>query len=112
MKVRSAVKKMCKSCQLTRRKRRVYVVCSAHPKHKQRQGFHTATSSTASTFSSVPSFALHSPLTRKSNSVSQSTFSSPVGLPSQTQAADSALNSILLQDFTSFLAKRGIFVKP
>lgn len=37
MKVRTSVKKMCRECKTTRRKKRVYVICS-NPKHKQRQG--------------------------------------------------------------------------
>ncbi|KAF2230310.1 hypothetical protein EV356DRAFT_344941 [Viridothelium virens] len=38
MKVRSSVKKLCESCKSVRRKGRVYIICSANPKHKQRQG--------------------------------------------------------------------------
>ncbi len=38
MKVRSSVKPMCKDCQVIKRKGRVTVICSANPKHKQRQG--------------------------------------------------------------------------
>ncbi|HOZ37043.1 MAG TPA: 50S ribosomal protein L36 [bacterium] len=37
MKVRASVKKMCRDCQIIRRKKRVRVVCK-NPKHKQRQG--------------------------------------------------------------------------
>lgn len=37
MKVRSSVKKICKDCQVVRRKGRVYIVCKIK-KHKQRQG--------------------------------------------------------------------------
>ncbi|PIR05989.1 50S ribosomal protein L36 [Candidatus Jorgensenbacteria bacterium CG_4_10_14_0_8_um_filter_39_13] len=37
MKVRSSVKKICKSCKTVRRQGRLYVVCK-NPKHKQRQG--------------------------------------------------------------------------
>ncbi|MBP6942527.1 MAG: 50S ribosomal protein L36 [Candidatus Buchananbacteria bacterium] len=37
MKVRSSVKKMCKDCQVIRRRGRVVVICKT-PKHKQRQG--------------------------------------------------------------------------
>ncbi|MDP3785363.1 MAG: 50S ribosomal protein L36 [bacterium] len=37
MKVRASVKKICVSCKVVRRKRRLYVICS-NPKHKQRQG--------------------------------------------------------------------------
>ncbi|MBI2514722.1 50S ribosomal protein L36 [Candidatus Wolfebacteria bacterium] len=38
MKVRSSVKKICKSCKIARRRGRVYVLCPKNPKHKQRQG--------------------------------------------------------------------------
>jgi ribosomal protein L36 len=38
MKVRSSVKKMCKDCKIIRRNGIVRVICSANPKHKQRQG--------------------------------------------------------------------------
>ncbi|WKZ24443.1 MAG: 50S ribosomal protein L36 [Patescibacteria group bacterium] len=37
MKVRASVKKICKDCQIIRRKGRVMVICKT-PKHKQRQG--------------------------------------------------------------------------
>ncbi|NCO80099.1 50S ribosomal protein L36 [Candidatus Falkowbacteria bacterium CG_4_9_14_3_um_filter_38_19] len=37
MKVRASVKKICKDCQILRRKGRVRVICQ-NPKHKQRQG--------------------------------------------------------------------------
>ena len=41
MKVRSAVRRLCKSCRIVRRRGRVYVVCKRNPRHKQRQGIHT-----------------------------------------------------------------------
>lgn len=41
MRVRSAVKRMCDACKIVRRRGRVYVICSANRKHKQRQGFAT-----------------------------------------------------------------------
>ncbi|MBI5731984.1 MAG: 50S ribosomal protein L36 [Candidatus Magasanikbacteria bacterium] len=37
MKVRSSVKKICKDCQILRRRGRVVVICKT-PKHKQKQG--------------------------------------------------------------------------
>ncbi|OWB79017.1 hypothetical protein B5S32_g3226 [[Candida] boidinii] len=37
-KIRTSVKKFCSECFITRRKGRVYVLCKANPKHKQRQG--------------------------------------------------------------------------
>ncbi|KAK7264923.1 hypothetical protein RJT34_32536 [Clitoria ternatea] len=41
MKVRSSVKKMCEFCRTVKRRGRVYVLCTANPKHKQRQGIAT-----------------------------------------------------------------------
>jgi large subunit ribosomal protein L36 len=38
MKVRASVKRVCEQCKIVRRKGRVYVICSANPRHKQRQG--------------------------------------------------------------------------
>jgi large subunit ribosomal protein L36 len=38
MKVRASVKRICESCKLVRRKGRIYVICSADARHKQRQG--------------------------------------------------------------------------
>jgi ribosomal protein L36 len=35
MKVRSAVRKFCDSCSIVKRKGKIYVICSANPKHKQ-----------------------------------------------------------------------------
>jgi large subunit ribosomal protein L36 len=37
MKVRASVKKICKNCQIVRRRGVVRVLCS-NPRHKQRQG--------------------------------------------------------------------------
>ncbi len=37
MKVRSSVRKMCEKCYFVRRNGHLYVMCSANPKHKQRQ---------------------------------------------------------------------------
>ncbi|KAL3690274.1 hypothetical protein R1sor_016583 [Riccia sorocarpa] len=39
MKVRAAVRRLCEFCRVVRRRNRVYVLCTANPKHKQRQGF-------------------------------------------------------------------------
>ncbi|KAH7546381.1 uncharacterized protein LOC107406283 [Ziziphus jujuba] len=41
MKVRSSVKKMCEFCRTVKRRGRVFVLCTANPKHKQRQGVST-----------------------------------------------------------------------
>ncbi len=38
MKVRASVRKICDKCYFVRRNGRLYVMCSANPKHKQRQG--------------------------------------------------------------------------
>lgn len=38
MKVRSSVKRICENCKIIRRKGVVRVICSADPRHKQRQG--------------------------------------------------------------------------
>mmetsp|Transcript_18939 Transcript_18939/g.26681 ORF Transcript_18939/g.26681 Transcript_18939/m.26681 type:complete len:115 (-) Transcript_18939:80-424(-) len=42
MKVRSALRRVCKQCYFVRRKGVLYVYCKRMPKHKQRQGFHTS----------------------------------------------------------------------
>ena len=38
MKVRASVKKMCNQCKVIKRKGVIRVICTADPKHKQRQG--------------------------------------------------------------------------
>ncbi len=38
MKVRASVRKMCNQCKVIKRKGVIRVICSADPKHKQRQG--------------------------------------------------------------------------
>ncbi|MEN8126918.1 MAG: 50S ribosomal protein L36 [Planctomycetota bacterium] len=38
MKVRSSVKRICEKCKVIRRKGVLRVICSANPRHKQRQG--------------------------------------------------------------------------
>lgn len=38
MKVRASVRKMCIQCKIIKRKGVIRVICSADPKHKQRQG--------------------------------------------------------------------------
>ena len=53
MKTKSSIKRMCRECRIVRRRGRLFVVCTASKKHKQRQGFHTlATSSSSSSSSS------------------------------------------------------------
>ncbi|VFP78648.1 50S ribosomal protein L36 [Candidatus Erwinia haradaeae] len=38
MKVCTSVRRLCRHCKIIRRNRIVRVICSAEPKHKQRQG--------------------------------------------------------------------------
>ena len=38
MKVRASIKRRCEQCKIVRRKGRVFVICRAEPRHKQRQG--------------------------------------------------------------------------
>ncbi|MCW8196252.1 50S ribosomal protein L36 [Proteobacteria bacterium 005FR1] len=38
MKVRASVKKICRRCKMVRRKGVLRVICTAEPRHKQRQG--------------------------------------------------------------------------
>ena len=38
MKVRASVKTICRNCKVIKRNGVVRVICSADPKHKQRQG--------------------------------------------------------------------------
>lgn len=38
MKVRTSIKTVCRNCKIVRRKGVLRVICSAEPKHKQRQG--------------------------------------------------------------------------
>jgi len=38
MKVQPSVKKICRNCKVIKRKGVIRVICSADPKHKQRQG--------------------------------------------------------------------------
>ena len=38
MKVRASVVRMCQHCTIIKRKGVLRVICSEHPKHKQRQG--------------------------------------------------------------------------
>ncbi|MCP4593809.1 MAG: 50S ribosomal protein L36 [bacterium] len=38
MKVRASVKRICENCKIIKRKGVVRVICTANPRHKQRQG--------------------------------------------------------------------------
>ena len=44
MKVKSAVRRLCKYCNLVRRKNIIKVTCIKNPRHAQKQGFHTLNS--------------------------------------------------------------------
>jgi len=37
MRVQSSIKKICRHCQIVKRKGKLYIICK-NPKHKQRQG--------------------------------------------------------------------------
>jgi ribosomal protein L36 len=60
MKVRVALRKMCKSCKTVVRGGRCYVICSADPKHKQRQGFASAASALQEALSAAQAGSLGS----------------------------------------------------
>lgn len=38
MKVKASVKRICKSCQIVKRRGKLRVICKAEPRHKQVQG--------------------------------------------------------------------------
>ena len=42
MKTKSAIKRLCKHCKIVKRRGRNFVICKKNPRHKQRQGYHTA----------------------------------------------------------------------
>nr|YP_010974719.1 ribosomal protein L36 [Korthalsella rubra]WNR57296.1 ribosomal protein L36 [Korthalsella rubra] len=37
MKKKTSVRQICEKCRLIRRRRRIIVICSTNPRHKQRQ---------------------------------------------------------------------------
>ncbi|KAM0937013.1 putative ribosomal protein L36 [Dioscorea sansibarensis] len=75
MKVRSSVKKLCEFCKTIKRRGRVYVICTANPKHKQRQGISTfAYEGPLPPLSSEVAAAAQEPTTPK--------YSWPIGLAS------------------------------
>jgi len=41
MKVQTSLRKMCEACYFVRRGKKLYMRCTAHPRHKRRQGFST-----------------------------------------------------------------------
>lgn len=75
MKVRVAVKRLCKDCKVVKRRGRLRVVCKSNPKHKQRQPFSTQSSSPSPSSASSSSSSL-SP----SSSVTTATVSNYYGL--------------------------------
>lgn len=50
MKVRSALKQMCKKCKIIKRGKKQLVICPENPRHKQRQNFSTLATGLASSF--------------------------------------------------------------
>ena len=42
MRVKKAIRRLCRSCYVVKRKGRLYVYCKANTRHKQRQKFSTA----------------------------------------------------------------------
>ncbi|CAL9045504.1 unnamed protein product [Musa banksii] len=78
MKVRSSVKKLCEFCRTVKRRGRVYVLCTANPKHKQRQGI-----STFAYEGPVPSAS--SEVAKKQEQEPSVTNFWPIGLPSLLQ---------------------------
>ncbi|URE08064.1 ribosomal protein [Musa troglodytarum] len=81
MKVRSSVKKLCEFCRTVKRRGRVYVLCTANPKHKQRQGI-----STFAYEGPVPSAS--SEVARKQEQEPPVTNFWPIGLASLLQKQD------------------------
>mmetsp|Transcript_7522 Transcript_7522/g.21874 ORF Transcript_7522/g.21874 Transcript_7522/m.21874 type:complete len:86 (-) Transcript_7522:57-314(-) len=47
MRVKKAVKRICRQCYVVRRKGRIYVRCKDNPRHKQRQKFSTVAATAA-----------------------------------------------------------------
>mmetsp|Transcript_5408 Transcript_5408/g.6842 ORF Transcript_5408/g.6842 Transcript_5408/m.6842 type:complete len:81 (+) Transcript_5408:188-430(+) len=79
MKVRSAVKRLCRNCKVVKRRRRVFVICKENPKHKQRQGFSTlAASNTNSNLQTLEIAATN--YTFNSPAVLNHMFSNPLTL--------------------------------
>ena len=75
MKVKVAIKRMCKDCKIVRRRGRLRVVCKSNPRHKQRQPFSTAAGAASSPLGGGEalgvgaSFAPDSPLSLKCGGV-------------------------------------------
>ncbi|KAJ4766561.1 Ribosomal protein [Rhynchospora pubera] len=83
MKVRSSVKKLCEFCRTVKRRGRVYILCKAERKHKQRQGF--------STLAAPPPAPSPAPFPSSSGTMKQgasSTINWPLGLAALLKKAD------------------------
>jgi ribosomal protein L36 len=57
MKVRTSIRKICASCKTVRRGRKNFVICSANPRHKQRQGLATLAGGAALEAGAAPATA-------------------------------------------------------
>ena len=82
MKTKSAIKRLCKHCKIVKRRGRNFVICKKNPRHKQRQGFHTATgaaSMAVNTLNNKSSFILPTFDFNNSNKNMDSTISSCKG---------------------------------
>eukprot|EP00611_Tribonema_gayanum_P023360 TRINITY_DN4895_c0_g1_i1.p3 TRINITY_DN4895_c0_g1~~TRINITY_DN4895_c0_g1_i1.p3 ORF type:complete len:125 (-),score=28.35 TRINITY_DN4895_c0_g1_i1:509-883(-) len=120
MKVRSALRRVCKDCYFVRRKGVLYVYCKRMPKHKQRQGFHTSCPCCAPAM--VPTGGSSgSALWQQQQapaSVVYASFNQPLGtgalaaawrLPAQAEAQRSlaqGLRDIINRPFAAFMARR------
>lgn len=51
MRITTALKRLCRECKVVKRGKKVFVLCTANPKHKQRQKFSTWARSPAQTSS-------------------------------------------------------------
>ncbi|GBG33342.1 50S ribosomal protein L36, chloroplastic [Hondaea fermentalgiana] len=86
MKVRTAVRKLCRDCQIVRRKGRVRVICKSNPRHKQRQGMHTVANESAPA------------LTARAHVVGPASIeaSSPMGVQTRFSSTAAALRVLML----------------
>ena len=113
MKVRSAIKSMCKDCYIVRRGKTRYVYCKSNAKHKQRQGYHTfagdmctmcitqqiiSTSSSLSSLSSsssiIPKTISSLPLPLSLSSISSKIFPTYESLSSSLSSSSSSSSSL------------------
>ena len=94
MKVRSAVRRLCVECYLVRRKRRLYVQCRKNPKHRQRQGFSTATAHARPHEDAA--LLHHSPCARHAHLPQPQPLRSPLLFPFPTPQSYPALTTVTL----------------